>query len=113
MKTIKVILILLTAFTSSVVIGQDKSKKSTEINFNVDGVCDMCKARIEKALDTKGVKFSEWNEETHNCTVVFKPSIITEKEIHKLIANAGHDTDSTEASDTTYNDLHHCCKYRK
>lgn len=113
MKTIKIIIIVLSALISTIAIGQEKKKKTVEINFTVDGICDMCKDRIENALDIKGIKFSEWNEETHNCNVVYKPSNISEQEIHQIIANAGHDTDSIKATDEVYNNIHHCCKYRK
>lgn len=113
MKTLKIILIILTSLTCSMGVSQEKKKKIIEINFIVDGICDMCKDRIEGALDVKGIKFSEWNEDTHNCTVVYKSKKITEKEIHQLIANVGHDTDSIKATDETYNNIHHCCKYRK
>ena len=111
MKTIKNILILVALCTSFTAIGQQK--KSKEINFKVNGVCDMCKERIENALDVKGIKFSDWNIETHNCTVVYKPEKISETEIHQLISDAGHDTDSIKATDEVYNTIHHCCKYRK
>lgn len=113
MKTIKNVLVLIIIFTFTISFGQEKSKKSQEINFNVNGVCEMCKDRIENALDVKGIKYSEWSEKTHNCTVVYKPTQISEKEIHQLIANAGHDTDSKKATDKIYKELHHCCQYRK
>ena len=113
MKTLKIIILVLISSISIVGVGQEKSKKAIEISFNVNGLCDMCKDRIEDALDVKGIKFSEWNEETHNCTVVYKPSLITSIEIHQLIADVGHDTDSIKATDEVYGNLHHCCQYRK
>lgn len=113
MKTIKILFItVLASLVSTIVVGQEKKKKTTEINFNVNGICEMCKDRIENALDVKGIKFSEWNVETHNCTVVYKPTIISEKEIHQLIADVGHDTDSIKATEEVYKNIHHCCKYR-
>ena len=113
MKTLKIIFFVLTSLISTIGIGQEKSKKPVEISFTVNGICDMCKDRIEDALDVKGIKFSEWSEDTHNCIVIYKPTIITEKEIHQLIATAGHDTDSIKATDEAYDNIHHCCKYRK
>lgn len=111
MKTIFITILI--SLISTIGLGQEKKKKTTEINFKVDGICDMCKNRIEDALDVKGIKFSEWNVDSHNCIVAYKPSLITEKEIHQLIADVGHDTDSTKATDSVYNKIHHCCKYRK
>jgi len=113
MKTIKIIFItIVVSLLSTAGIGQEKKKKTTEINFKVDGICEMCKERIENALDVKGIKFSEWNVDTHNCTVVYKPAIISVTEIHQLIANVGHDTDSIKATEEVYNNIHGCCKYR-
>lgn len=113
MRTLKTIIIVLLSSVASIVIGQEKSKKPLELNFNVNGVCDMCKERIEGALDVKGIKFSEWSEKSHNCKVVYKPSQISEKEIHQLIADAGHDTEAVKANDEVYKKMHHCCQYRK
>ena len=40
--------------------------------IEVDGVCMMCKNRIEKAcLKTKGVKSAIWNVETHNLNLIY------------------------------------------
>ena len=41
----------------------------------------MCKERIENALDIKGIKLADWNEETKICKITFKPEVITEDKI--------------------------------
>ena len=48
-----------------------QNSKNTEKEFLVDGVCKMCKARIENAAYIKGVKYCEWNKETQTIKVVF------------------------------------------
>ena len=80
--------------------------------FAVLGNCGMCKSRIEKALDTKGVKQAKWNPTTKNLEVVYVPGKITERKIQELVSAVGHDTDSTKASDAVYAKLPFCCLYR-
>jgi copper chaperone CopZ len=88
-----------------------KVKKTEEINIFVAGNCNNCKKRIETALDIKGVKLVKWNVETKDCRIVFRSDKISEKEIHKTIANAGHDTKVIRASNENYAKLDHCCQY--
>ena len=109
MKAILSTLIILTSFIS---FAQDEVKKK-EITFEVNGKCEMCKSRIESAIDIKGVKFAEWNEETHQMKVVFDPRKISENEIHQKIADIGHDTEKVKATDEAYNNLHGCCHYSR
>ena len=41
------------------VMAQEKQKKNTKISFEVNGNCEMCKKRIEKAaFSVKGVKMA-------------------------------------------------------
>ncbi len=87
-------------------------KKPVEATFSVEGVCGMCKRRIEEAADLKGVRFAEWNIETKMMKVVYVPAKISQSEIEKKIAAIGHDTKSEKASDKAYAQLHGCCKYR-
>ena len=48
-----------------------QSKNQTSV-IDVDGVCGMCKLRIEKAcFQTKGVKHADWNVETHQLKLIF------------------------------------------
>ncbi len=68
-----------------------QKSKYTTVSFWVGGVCDMCKERIERAVDVKGVRFAEYDLERHELTITFNPSIITEKRIHELLNENGHD----------------------
>ena len=107
LKTIIIVLVALISFNS---FAQEEVKK-IEITFEVAGTCGMCKTRIEESLDIKGVKFAEWNKETHQCKVIFDPRKISEDEIHQAITKVGHDTDKIKATDEEYNNLHGCCHY--
>lgn len=86
--------------------------QKTTIEIPVAGVCDMCKARIERSLDVPGIWFAEWSPETKMAVVVYKADKITPEDIHGLIANAGHDTDQKKATDEAYAKVHGCCRYR-
>ena len=82
-----------------------------KIKFQVNGVCEMCKNRIETALDVKGIKLADWNIKTKFCRVKFNSEVISENDIYKLISGVGHDTPIYKASDEDYNNLYHCCHY--
>ena len=92
--------------------GQEKSKKVVTADIKVYGNCGMCKARIETALDTKGVKQAKWDPTTKNLNVVYVPSKITEQQICDIVASVGHDTDKSKAKDEVYAKLPFCCLYR-
>ena len=56
---------------------------------------------------------AEWDAETQKAMVAYKTKVITEEQIHQLIANVGHDTEKIKATDEAYANLHGCCKYRE
>lgn len=112
MKTKSLIIFMILFMSAFVMLAQNK-KKVKEVNFKVDGVCTMCKTRIEEAaLYTKGVKFAEWNKESKMLKVAFKTHKVDEKTIHQKIAKAGHDTEEVNAPEKAYAKLPGCCKYR-
>ncbi|UXE67503.1 MAG: cation transporter [Chryseotalea sp. WA131a] len=81
-------------------------------SIKVFGNCAMCKARIEKVLDHKGIKKAEWNKTSKQLSVVYNSEKITEQKIHELIASIGHDTEKVKAKDEVYASLPFCCLYR-
>lgn len=97
--------ILIFTFTNA----QEKEK----VSFFVNGNCEMCKANIEDALRIKGVSRAEWNQQTKQVSIVFKPEKIKLEELHKLIAASGYDTDLVKAADSVYNALPDCCRYER
>ena len=109
MKTIFLSLTILCMTTMS--FAQNKNAKAS---FEVDGVCMMCKNRIEKAsLKTKGVKSAVWNVESHELRLIFDENKTDLISIQKNIAGVGHDTKELKATDEAYNSVHPCCKYRE
>jgi hypothetical protein len=87
-------------------------KKVTETKLKVDGVCFMCKNRIESALDTAGVKFAEWDIDTQILKIAFRNDKYTISDISQIMANVGHDTEEIKATDAVYSKIDMCCKYR-
>lgn len=81
--------------------------------FSVNGACDMCKERIEKAaMSVDGVQSAHWDKEKKMVHLQFNPNQTSKDAISKAIAKAGHDTDKYKADNAVYNQLPGCCKYR-
>lgn len=100
----------MTVLLTSLSFAQNKNAKAT---IEVDGVCLMCKDRIEKAaIRTKGVKSAIWNVETHELKLIYDERKTDLDTISKSIAAVGHDTKTIKATDEAYNAVHPCCKYR-
>lgn len=89
------------------------AQKVQTISFQVSGVCGMCEARIEKAVDVKGVKTADYDLDSHTLTLSYATKHISEEEIHTLLNEVGHDTEKSTASDEQYDSVHGCCKYRE
>ena len=108
MKKILVLTVLL--FIGFTTFAQNKNAKAS---IEVDGVCLMCKKRIENAcFKTKGVKSAVWNVETHELQLIFDERKTNLNEIHNNIAAVGHDTKELKATNEAYATVHPCCKYR-
>ena len=106
----KKILIIVTFLIASIGYAQNKNAKAS---LEVDGVCMMCKERIEKAaIKTKGVKSAIWNVKTHELKLIFDERNTDLETISKKIVAVGHDTKTLKATDEAYNSVHPCCKYR-
>lgn len=89
-----------------------KGKVITEV-IKVDGVCGMCKDRIEEAVyELPGIKIADWDEYTKELIVRYNKTKVTNDEIQQHVASIGHDTEKYKASDEVYDQLHGCCKYR-
>jgi len=107
MKKLLVLLVLVTGFA---VQAQNKNAKAT---LEVDGVCMMCKNRIEKAaIKTKGVKLATWDVSTKELAIVYNEDKVDLKTLEQNLAAVGHDTKNFKATDEAYNSVNPCCKYR-
>jgi len=106
----KIVLIVVVMMFGVQVQAQDRNARAT---IEVDGVCMMCKDRIEKAaIQTRGVKSAVWNVETHMLSLIYDERRTNLQTIEESIAAVGHDTKNVKATDEVYENLHHCCKYR-
>lgn len=106
-------ILLLVAFVAIAFSAHAQGKsKNAKVQFEVKGNCEMCKERIEKAAKlTKGVKFATWNVDTKEFYCIYNENKISELEIKKAIAKAGHDSEDVKATKEAYDSLHECCKY--
>ncbi len=96
-----------------VVLTTQAQKKNAKVNIEVEGVCLMCKDRIEKAaLKIKGVKFANWDLSTHQLSLIVDERKTNKDIISEKVAAVGHDTKVAKAPQEAYDSLHSCCKYR-
>ncbi len=95
-----------------------EKNKNAKVSFKVDGICGMCKTRIQTAaLKTKGVKFAIWDVNTHQLSVIVDERKTAISTIKKNILKAGHDVveadlNKLKATDEAYQTVHPCCRYR-
>ena len=81
--------------------------------MTVQGLCEMCKDRIEKtARSVKGVSSASWDQATKQLHLNFDPAQTDIDKISQAVAKAGHDTDKHKADQKVYDALPACCKYR-
>lgn len=89
------------------------SQNTAKATIEVDGVCGMCKKRIEKAcLKTKGVKSAVWSIETHALQLIYNSNKVDLETVESNLAAVGHDTRTVKATDADFAQLAACCKYR-
>lgn len=105
----KTILFLATFFIPLLAFGHHHK---TEIK--VYGACGMCETRIENAAKSvTGVTSADWNLQTNMLTLEYDSEKVNLDDVHKKVADAGHDTDKVDASDEVYNELPACCHYER
>jgi len=108
----KNIIIILVAVTGMSAQAQEKKNKNAKYTVEVNGNCEQCKKRIEKAAySVDGVKSANWDVETHKLNLIVNEEKTSLAAVKKAVANVGHDTEEAKASDETYAKLHSCCQY--
>jgi periplasmic mercuric ion binding protein len=111
MKTKHFLLTLFALCCMFTVEAQTKNKNAKH-TIEVNGNCEMCKKRIEKAaLSVKGVKSAIWHADHHDIHLILDETKCSVDDVHKAITLVGHDTDKMRADDEVYQNLHHCCLY--
>lgn len=106
----KNVILIITVMFTTLTFAQNKNAKAS---MEVDGVCGMCKERIEKAaIKTKGVKSAVWSIDTHELKLIYDERKTDLKTISKNIAAVGHDTKEIKATKEAYESVNACCRYR-
>lgn len=104
------IILFLTTFLIPL-LGFSNNQKA---EFKVYGACGMCETRIENAAKSVvGVTSADWNRETKMLTIEYDTEKVSLDDVHKKIAEAGHDTDKVRAKDEVYKGLPACCHYER
>jgi periplasmic mercuric ion binding protein len=97
--------------TEKVAKNKGKAKGNQEISIATSAQCEMCKERIEKALnETPGIKMVNLDVETKVVKVVFNSNKISADQVRQVIANTGYDADTVSANEKAYSTLPTCCK---
>lgn len=93
---------------------QEKKNKNAKHTIKVNGNCELCQRRIQKAaFSVAGVKTATWSIETHKLEVTLNEEKATVADVKKAVAKVGHDAGEVRALDETYEKLHSCCQYER
>ncbi|MEN8965180.1 MAG: heavy-metal-associated domain-containing protein [Polaribacter sp.] len=117
-KIIFILSLFLLGFSIQAQEAIQKKNKNAKVTFKVDGICGMCKKRIETAaLKTRGVKFAIWDVKSHQLNLIMDERKTDVATVQKNITAVGHDVlldkdKKLVASEEAYNSVHPCCKYR-
>ena len=104
-------LLLMVTFSAQ---AQEQKNKNAKFTTEVNGNCELCKKRIEKAaFSVSGVKSAVWDIDTHKLNLILNEEKTTLLDVKKAVAKVGHDTDDVKATDEEYDNLHGCCKYKR
>lgn len=108
------ILIAMITFLGFSAQAQTKKNKNLKYITEVNGNCEQCKKRIEKAAyGVPGIKTANWDISSHQLTVILNEEKSSPADLNKAIAKVGHDTKEVKATQTDYDNLHSCCKYER
>lgn len=93
---------------------QEVKNKNAKHTISVNGNCEQCQKRIQKAAySVNGVKSAIWSIETHKLTLTINEEKASVIEVKKAIAKVGHDAEDVKASDEIYDKLPGCCQYQR
>jgi len=99
---------------TTAITGVKQAASTSHAEFRVEGLCEMCKDRIETtAMSVKGVESASWSLDNRMLHLAFNKSITSLETVQKAIAQAGHDNGKYKAPDEVYNNLPACCLYRE
>lgn len=94
--------------------GQEKKNKNAKHDIEVNGNCEMCQKRIEKAaFSVKGVKSAVYHIDDKILHLIINEDKCSILDVKKAVAKVGHDTDEVKATIAAYDNLHSCCHYER
>ncbi len=104
-------LLLIVTFSTQ---AQEKKNKNAKYTIEVNGNCEQCQRRIQKAAySVTGVKSAIWNAETHQLSLILNEEKSSLLDVKNAIAKAGHDADDEKATKEAYEKLPNCCLYER
>ncbi len=107
-----IFLVLLVTFVGFSAQAQDKKNKNAKYTIEVNGNCEQCQKRIQKAAySVSGVKSAVWSIETRQLELIINEEKTSIQDVKKAVAKVGHDTDEVKATPENYNKLPGCCQY--
>ena len=107
-----IVLGLMLLFVTVSTQAQEKKNKNAKYEFEVNGNCEQCQKRIQKAaFSVAGVKSASWDIESHQMAVIINEEKCSLLDVKKAVAKIGHDTEEVKATDEVYAKLHGCCQY--
>jgi periplasmic mercuric ion binding protein len=113
-KMKRIVIIMLISLIGLASQAQENKNKNAKYSVEVNGNCEMCKKRIEKAaLSVKGVKSAVWNTNDHILQLIINEEKCSATDVKKAIAKVGYDSDELKATEEEYATLHGCCRYER
>lgn len=87
------------------------AQKLETVKIKTSAVTNICKAKVEKAVNSKkGVESAVLNLDSKIVEVKYNPGITNPDEIRKTISKSGYNADNVKADPTAYNKLPKECK---
>ena len=116
MKPLNLLLALPFLFMATSSSAQDQSRISginnaRTVTVRINGDCDMCKTRIDKAGSVKGEAAVDWDTDAKTARVTYDSTRTDLDAILQRVADAGYDTERFRATDPAYRALPGCCQY--
>lgn len=88
-----------------------KGPATATLQLKTSAVCDMCKARLEKAMAyEKGVQKATLDVPSQMLTVTYRPDKTSPTALSTAVQKTGYDANGQLADDKAYERLPECCK---
>ncbi|NVO84183.1 heavy-metal-associated domain-containing protein [Hymenobacter terrestris] len=88
-----------------------KGPATETLQLKTSAVCDMCKARLEKAMAyEKGVQQATLDVPSQMLTVTFRPDKTSAAALTSAVQKTGYDANGQLADNKAYERLPECCK---